>query len=137
MISNRSNGTLSVPIDTSKYVMTQEPKDCGFFLFKRLDRRAITNFPQKVKLHSNGFEWGYLGSGPADTALNILEYVINIEWPDDERRYEGSAQECYTQAELLHQEFKVQFIARMNYYGGQLAYDDVKKWLVEKRRWMR
>jgi hypothetical protein len=51
---------------------------------------------QKIRLHSpDGFNWGYGGSGPAQTALAICMEIFNNKYI----------------AEALYQNFKFQFVA--------------------------
>lgn len=72
-----------------------------------------TNFPQRVIYHSYGFEWGYMGSGPADLALNILALCTN-----------GKT------AVKLHQQFKEAFIATLPYEGGSITASRVREWIA-------
>jgi hypothetical protein len=75
---------------------------------------AHANIPHKIKYHSpTGFEWGYGGSGPADLALNIL---LAIGLPESEAR-------------LLYQYFKWDFIAPMPKEGGVIEVSKIKKWI--------
>lgn len=71
-----------------------------------------------VVLHSpTGYEWGYGGSGPADLALSILTHYLG------DRR----------QAELLHQEFKWDFIAKFSREKGWvLTGAEIAAWLRER-----
>jgi hypothetical protein len=62
----------------------------------------------------SGFEWGYGGSGPAQTALAILADFLN---GDDEL------------AVLLHQKFKWAFIARQPHKGWKISEAEVRGWL--------
>ena len=49
-----------------------------------------TNVPHLVVHHSpTGYEWGYGGSGPADLALNILEWQLRREG------YRGDTIPCF------------------------------------------
>lgn len=73
---------------------------------------------QKIVWHSDGFQWGYGGSGPADLALNILyDYLL--------RTHRKNAKSI---AVDLHQSFKWDFIARQ---GKELSVngDEIEKWL--------
>jgi len=66
-----------------------------FELWRGDDGAAHFNFPQRIIYQSpTGMEYGYGGSGPADTALNILIHFVS-----GRRAFE------------LHQEFKSHFIA--------------------------
>jgi len=78
----------------------------------------ITFLKQKLVWHSDGFQWGYGGSGPADLALNMLyDYLL--------RTHRKNAKSI---AVDLHQSFKSDFIARQ---GKELsiAGDEIEKWL--------
>jgi hypothetical protein len=61
----------------------------------------------------SGFEWGYGGSGPAQTALAILADYLK----DDDR------------AVLLHQRFKWDVIARMPHKGMSINEILLRGWL--------
>lgn len=83
--------------------------------------RIINDRPLKfIKWHSaegNDFQWGFAGSGPADTALSILY------------DYTGDMSE----AKLLYQEFKFDFIARMGKCLGIFGFE-MDEWLKKKRK---
>lgn len=81
------------------------------------DGRIKTNVRQIRELHSpNGFEMGYGGSGPADFAYNIL-----LKFGVKPR-----------EAEILHQDFKWKFVARLDQKnGGRIAANDVRIFLKE------
>ena len=82
-----------------------EPKPVKMFWFKRREKREETNtitvndkplpLRQDLVNHSNEFDWGYGGSGPAQTALAILAELYGDQI-----------------AQRVHQEFKWQVIAR-------------------------
>jgi len=82
---------------------------------------AMSNVPREIVNHStDGFEWGYLGSGPADLALNILYCFLD-----------------YPRAWTLHQAFKEDFLAGMPAEGGEIKKDLINNWIVEKMREIR
>jgi len=86
----------------------------GDIILKRIDGRPATNVPHRWVQHSpTGYEWGYAGSGPADLALNILLMFVNVETAD-----------------LLHQDFKREFIANMPEEGGIIRREDIEHWIV-------
>lgn len=102
------------------------------FEFWRDETGVHTTVPWLVKHHSpTGFEWGYGGSGPADLALNIIEYVLRetgYDGPTTNDTWDGT--ETFQAAHDLHQDFKWQFIARMDrnqHY--MLRFDEVKAWV--------
>lgn len=70
-----------------------------------LEHRLVVHSP-------TGLEFGYAGSGPADTALNILALVV----PPKE-------------AMRLHQNFKAQMIAGIPKDGGRFTMGDVAQWI--------
>jgi hypothetical protein len=77
-----------------------------------------------VKLHSpEGFEWGYAGSGPADTALSILADYFD-ERPGRKRLENGQCK-CWR----LHQKFKEKFKATALRQGFVIQESDIKQWL--------
>lgn len=72
-----------------------------------------------VVLHSpDGFEWGYLGSGPADLALAILAdfFGDNEAW----------------KAEPLHQSFKAAFVAGFAKESWSLDEGEIRRWVEEQ-----
>lgn len=93
------------------------PFDGEHFVFRRdASGQALTNVPHHIVLHSPaGLEFGYGGSGPADTALNLLALVTDRQT-----------------AERLHQDFKWDFIARLPREGGTITRQQVVTWLAER-----
>lgn len=75
----------------------------------------------------DGFNWGYLGSGPSDLSLNILyDYFIRYyTLIEDEKRKELSYQ--------FHQQFKVDFISQFK-DNWELTDSQISKWLIEKQK---
>lgn len=68
---------------------------------------------QRLVRHSpSGLEFGYMGSGPADTALNILALVVSPK-----------------EANRLHQRFKFDMLARIPREGGTMKMQDVVDWV--------
>ena len=77
-----------------------------------------TFLKQKIVWHSDGFQWGYGGAGPADLALNILnDYLL--------RTHRKGA---LAMARDLHQSFKWDFIARAD-KELNITGDEIEKWL--------
>jgi len=66
-----------------------------------------------IRHSPTGFEWGYLGSGPADLALNILQYYVSDALADK-----------------LYQKFKFDIIAEIPYEGTTLLGKDIVTWLI-------
>lgn len=76
--------------------------------------RLAPKLEQTYRLHSDGLEFGYAGSGPADCALNILSLVLS---PRESWRF--------------HQKFKFAFVAGIDRdKGGTLALEDVRAWIA-------
>jgi len=73
-----------------------------------------------------GFEWGYGGSGPADTALSILADFFD-EQPTREQIRRGNMK-----AWAFHQPFKWQFISPAPYAGFTLTEQQISDWLGEQ-----
>lgn len=71
---------------------------------------------QEYVLHSpTGLEFGYVGSGPADCALNVLSLVVSPR-----------------EAWRLHQDFKGDVIARIPREGGTVFLCDVRAWIAAR-----
>ncbi len=86
------------------------------FILERTSSGPRFNFPHAVVFHSpTGMEYGYGGSGPADTALNILIHFVNgrTAW-------------------RLHQSFKFDLIARLNSHQRHvLTSDTIRQWIQQ------
>jgi hypothetical protein len=68
---------------------------------------------QRLVLHSpSGLEFGYMGSGPADTALNILALLVSPK-----------------EASRLHQRFKFDVLGKIGRDGGVIPVQDVLDWV--------
>ena len=80
-------------------------------------------FSQKRINHSlDGFEFGYGGSGPSQTALAILlHHCMQTGVP-------------LHQAEKYHADFKWAFIAPMPHEGGEITSDLISVWLDKQRK---
>lgn len=97
--------------------------------FQRNEDGAWTNLPVlAVDKSDSGYEWGYSGSGPADLALNILEWALLMRGFDGQRVrvLTGSV---FLEAYMLHQEFKTQVIAQMPWEGGEITLKEVWYWI--------
>lgn len=89
---------------------------------------ALTNVPRSVVHHSpSGHEWGYGGSGPADLALDILNFFL----PSNDQN--GSTQcWCSTSSRIayqLHQNFKQDIIAQIPKEGATTSKEAIIKWI--------
>ena len=87
-------------------------------------------------LHSpTGFEVGYAGSGPADTAASILADYFEEDACSVERAWRARANGHPSVAIHLHQSFKFDVIAGIRLEPGQIHTLDesrITDWLVEK-----
>lgn len=94
------------------------------------DDHAIvrTNVPHLVVHHSpNGFDFGYGGSGPADLALNVCQWYLNLIHYEGEKTqcFDGN---CWSLAFVLHQEFKRTFIESAPHSGTVIAFGWIRDW---------
>lgn len=94
-------------------------------------RNAVTNVPHLVVHHSpDGFEFGYGGSGAADLALNVCQLYLNLT------QYKGRKTKCYdgncwALAWRLHQDFKREFIANVNWVkGASIPFGKIDAWFT-------
>jgi len=74
--------------------------------------------PHILRHSPDGFQWGYGGSGPADTALSILTDCIGEE-----------------EANKFHQGFKFDFIAPAE-KELKIKEEDIRAWLKEAKERM-
>ena len=68
--------------------------------------------PHRLRHSPDGFEWGYLGSGPSDLALSLLTYWFGEKVADK-----------------YYHRYKEAFIGRMPKEGGILKKEDAEKFL--------
>jgi hypothetical protein len=83
----------------------------------------------------SGFAWGYGGSGPADLALNILEWVLRQEGYGGET-IRCAAGTCFRLAWQLHHDFTWRFIAACDRQEVRLPLETVTTWLASARQGM-
>lgn len=83
-------------------------------MLKREGNRLIVNVPRVFTRHSpDGYEWGYVGSGPAELALNILLLFTD-----------------YHTANPLYHDFKQEFLAGLPREGGVINATLIQAWLA-------
>lgn len=101
------------------------------FIFLRTHNGPVTNVPQLVTHHSpTGFEWGYGGSGPADLALNILEFVLRDSEYDGPKMKTWDGKECFAASWFMHQTFKREIIANIPRDGShKMTFLYVMNWI--------
>jgi hypothetical protein len=130
MIFAQSNEGKYIMYDDLK-LESGEPVNVGF-VFLRIGSRCATNVPHLATHHSpNGFEFGYGGSGPADLALNIIEYALRNTGHDGQKTSAiWGEQEIFKLSWDLHQRFKTEFIETIpQYAGGRIEFECVKNWI--------
>jgi len=92
---------------------------------------VVTNVPHLVVHHSpDGFEFGYGGSGAADLALNACQLYLNqVNYSGQKTKcYDG---QCWKLAWMLHQEFKREFIERVNWRkGATIPFEKLDTWFT-------
>lgn len=81
----------------------------------------------QVKHSPTGLEWGYAGSGPADTARSILLYVLSNHIEE----LKISLSQAKRLSEQLYQDFKFDFVANWKKDMFEVLID-IEKWLKQK-----
>lgn len=110
----------------------------GIVLQRDADNTVSTNVPHLATHHSpTGFEYGYMGSGPADLALNIVEAVLKAEQYTGTRSaplWDGRT--VFQASYRIHQVFKSVFIAPLSREVEThiIPYERVKTWIIERVR---
>lgn len=94
--------------------------------------RLHFNIPPTVVAHGGGWEWGYLGSGPAEFALNILHHYFRPDGTSPTVKTRDG-QVVREDVYLLHQDFKRDFLAQMPEDGGKIPGGDVRAWFAANR----
>jgi hypothetical protein len=125
ILRHREEGCADLPLDM--------PIEQHGIVLRRRDQQTSTNVPHLVIHHSpTGYEWGYGGSGPADLALNILEWYLRREGYHGEmvQCYKGR---CFRLAWDLHQAFKRDVIAVCDREDAHIPLATVTTWLATSR----
>ena len=117
--------------ERSQYFISGLPMpEYGAVMLRVANGTYFTNVPVSVIHHSpDGFSWGFSGSGPADLALNILEFAVSyydLARAHPVKTYSG---ECSYEAWRFHQEFKRQYVAVVPGHGGVIPWEQVSKWI--------
>lgn len=102
-------------------------------VLKLEDGKVYTNVPHLVHSpHGPGFAWGYGGSGPAELALNLTQYVLNREGFQGQtiEGYEG--REYFQRAWRIHQRVKWAFIANAPEEGIEIPYETIHQLVMEQ-----
>jgi hypothetical protein len=77
-----------------------------------------------VRYHSDAFEFGYGGAGPADTALSILANYF-----DEKRLNRRQIERGKSRAWLWHQPFKWAFISTADRASFTITEAQIAEWL--------
>jgi hypothetical protein len=109
-----------------------QPMIPNIILERSEDGHVRTNVPHLVVHHSpTGYEWGFMGSGPGDLALNICEALLRA------KGYKGQKVKCYREtcfemAWSLHLIFRDKFLLSMPHEGGMIPIEQVQSWITEQ-----
>ena len=103
------------PSPGKTYVGERTGQGCRVWIEEEGGQRALRHIP----VHSSdGFGWGYGGSGPADLALAIL-----TDHTGDENL-----------ARAFHQDFTWAVIASLPYEGWRISEEQVESWLRQAKQ---
>jgi hypothetical protein len=107
-----------------------EPLD-EFVIMYRDSNGVSTNVPHIVLHHSDrGYEWGSIGAGPADFALNIVENLLRqIGYVGPTMIDTWSKNTVFVKSWELHQEFLADIVAEMPFEGGMLFVNELIIWV--------
>lgn len=84
-----------------------------------------------VVLHSpTGLEWGYGGSGPADTALSILADYFDEKPSSSALAFGRLADDPMPRCLEHHQNFKWKFIAPAPREGFEITTEQIDDWIA-------
>jgi hypothetical protein len=143
-------------MDISKLISQENSLQQFGLLVERCPDGALRANVPHLKYHSpTGYECGYAGSGPADLALSVLHALLPpLSEEEEVAQYEleGEAFDkaiadpsrwteklgpdrlrVCTLAVRLHQQFKMDFIARMPKEGGHVPIADIHAWIERQR----
>lgn len=88
---------------------------------------AHTNVERRVS--GGGHEWGYLGSGPSNLALDILAALVPAG-ADGMPSVDAPGGACSATAWRLRHPFKEQVLARLPYEGGVIDASRIWEWMA-------
>lgn len=114
---------------------THYPPNQIWFFYDQSGTPHITA-PTPLREHtSKGHElgWGYYDSASADTALNILDWRLQVLRAPFQTLHScnGNQQACFQAAYDLHQTFRNEFIAPL-FLAGYLEKTAVDNWIVTR-----
>jgi hypothetical protein len=105
-------------VETTRYVGTRTKQGCKVEKVAEGQDTEPLNLRLDLWNHSpTGFEFGYGGSGPAQTALAILADATGND----------------RLAVVLHQQFKWDFVAKAKQEGFELTADEIAKWVDQHK----
>jgi hypothetical protein len=87
--------------------------------------------PRSVRHYGvDAFDWGYIGPGTAELALNILNWILP-PGIDGETAIHCEDGECSATAWRLHRSFMADFLVRMPFAGGCLQESAIRRWVLQ------
>jgi hypothetical protein len=116
-----------------RYIAWRDPKDdfgIDILVEERQPDGTDLGLPLKqiVRHSPTGMEWGYGGSGPADTALSILTDFIRRSG------LRSNKKAATKMADGFYMDFKWKFIAPAEREGFQITDTQIRNWLNERIR---
>ena len=148
----------SAPFDLSSLLSTEGSLERLGLIVERVGADIRANVAH-IPCHSNGFECGYGGSGPADLALAVLHALIPPPaQADEEKLWELDHSEFIKADEDprlwsvevgpdkarvsrlaygLHQAFKSKFIATMPKEGGFVPIEQIRRFIETEGQQLR
>jgi len=107
-----------------KYVGKRNPEDSfDLTITVENDKGMVTPLKQIVRHSPTGMEWGYGGSGPADTALSILvDFLLRTKKDLTEKQ-------AIKMVDRHYMDFKDKFIASADREGFELKDETIRQWL--------
>jgi hypothetical protein len=103
-------------------------------VWKRRSGRLYTNVRWRVRRHAaSGMEVGYMGSGCADFALNVLVALYPTGKGENGNIRQGQVSR---RAWTLHQDFEVRFLASANRDEGRIPWARITEWIESRREEM-
>ena len=101
---------------------------------RRDEQGVSTNVPHLAVWHSpTGYEFGYGGSGPADLALNVVEFTLrHIGFKGETTNDIWGGQTIFSQTATMHQDFKWQFIDLIPREGGEVPFATIQEWVKDR-----
>jgi hypothetical protein len=94
------------------------------------DDKRIGLFLDECNHSPDGFEWGYGGSGPAQSAYAILRTFF-------EDYFSGDIRKAKHFAFALHQDFKFKYVAGFDKDEWQILGKEIETWLLCQLRYLR